>query len=373
MMPFQTSPPVATRGAGAGSSFAAALVGAGAAIACLHVLGWGALLVMAFPAESGPQTATLRVGIGVTAYMLGVRHAFDADHIAAIDNTTRELMQQGVQPARVGFWFSCGHSTIVLALTLLLALGATSLHGAIAEENSRFHLVTGLLGTAASSLFLFAIAALNLVTLAHIWRTGRNLRTGGANEGMLDHHLDERGLMNRLVGRVAGSVTKPWQMYLVGLLFGLGFDTATEVGLLVLATSSAVSGLPWYAVLCLPVLFAAGMSLFDTLQGSFMTAAYGWAFVRPVRKIYYNLVVTGLSVAVALIVGSIEVIGLVAERLELRGPVWDFVSALDLNVTGFVIAGLFVVVWLAALAVWRLGSIEERWSPGLGQATTLGE
>ncbi len=344
-----------------------------AVIALLHVVGWGVLIGVVVPAELSAGATVFGLGVGVTAYMLGVRHAFDADHIAAIDNTTRKLLQQGGKPVSVGFWFSCGHSTVVFILTLLLAFGVKSIAGSLLDDDSQLHFVTGIIGTAISSAFLYAIAAINLVVLINIWTALRGVRSGDYNEATIEHELENRGFLNRLITRTATVVTKPWQMFVVGLLFGLGFDTATEIGLLVIAGSGAASGLPWYAVLCLPILFAAGMSLFDTLQGSFMTAAYGWALARPVRKIYYNLVITGLSVAVALLIGTVEVVSLLSERLKLQGPVWDWVGGLDLNMLGFIVAGLFVLTWLSAVAIWKYGRVEERWNAPVAAIAVEGE
>jgi high-affinity nickel-transport protein len=191
------------------------------------------------------------------------------------------------------------------------------------------------------------------------------MKRGAYDEQALEHQLSNRGLMNRYLGRLTRAVRKPQQMYAVGLLFGLGFDTATEVGLLVLAGGAAGAGLPWYAILCLPVLFAAGMSLLDTIDGSFMNFAYDWAFSKPVRKIYYNITVTGLSVAVALLIGTIELGGLVASQLGLSGSFWSYLENIDLNTVGFMIVGIFVATWALALAVWKYGRIEERWSSSL--------
>ena len=342
-------------------------------IALLHAVGWGALIFIVAPENLKVGTTAFGIGVGVTAYVLGMRHAFDADHIAAIDNTTRKLLQQGRQPRSVGFWFSCGHSTVVFALTLLIVSGIGAIAKPVLNEGSALHLVTGLVGTIISAGFLLGIAALNIVVLADIWAVFRRMRAGHFDEAALERRLDGRGAVSRLITRGMRSVTEPWQMYIVGLLFGLGFDTATEIALLVVAGSGAASGLPWYAVLCLPILFAAGMSLFDTLQGSFMTYAYGWALARPLRKIYYNLVITGLSVAVALIIGSIEVIGLVGERLQPRGLAWDWIASLDLNLIGFAVAGLFVATWLVAGAIWKFGRIEERWETTFDHETGKGD
>ncbi len=337
-----------------------------AVVVGLHVAGFLTLIALV-PAHHYrlARTGAFTVGIGVTAYTLGMRHAFDADHIAAIDNTTRKLMAEGKRPLSVGFWFSLGHSTIVFALAFLLSIGVKSLAGPVRNDGSRLHQVTNWIGTLVSGSFLYVIAALNVVILFGIVKVFREMRTGSYDEQALEEHLENRGLMNRFLGRVTRRIQKPPQMYLVGVLFGLGFDTATEVALLVLAGGAAEAGLPWYAILCLPILFAAGMSLLDTIDGSFMNFAYGWAFSKPVRKVFYNITITGLSVAVALIIGTIELGGLIASQLNLAGSFWNGFENINMNFLGFVIVGLFVATWAIALSVWRFGHIEERWTAHL--------
>ncbi|MFD5794218.1 HoxN/HupN/NixA family nickel/cobalt transporter [Streptomyces diastatochromogenes] len=347
--------------------------GMAAFILALHVIGWFTLVAIVAPDHYHVGTEGFGIGIGVSAYTLGMRHAFDADHIAAIDNTTRKLMEEDRRPLSVGFWFSLGHSSVVFVLTLLFSLGIKALAGPVLDDNSELQHVTGLIGTTVSGTFLYIIAIINSVILAGIWKVFRQMRSGHFDEATLEQQLDNRGLINRLLGRVTKSITRPWQMYPLGLLFGLGFDTATEVALLVLAGSGAASGLPWYAILCLPVLFAAGMSLLDTVDGCFMNFAYGWAFSKPVRKVYYNLTITGLSVAVALIIGTVELMGLLADKAGLHGAFWDWIGGLDLNTVGFVIVGLFLATWAAALAVWKLGRIEEKWTAGLRPAEQHGD
>jgi len=337
-------------------------------ILALHVVGWFVLVAVVAPRHYQVGTGVFGVGIGVTAYTLGMRHAFDADHIAAIDNTTRKLMGRGKRPLSIGFWFSLGHSSVVFVLAFLLSLGVRSLAAPVEDDGSRLHEVTGWVGTTVSGAFLYLIAFINLLILAGIWKVFRQMRRGHFDEAELEEQLDNRGFMNRLLGRLMKSVTKPWQMYPLGLLFGLGFDTATEIALLVLAGSGTASGLPWYAIVCLPVLFAAGMCLLDTIDGSFMNFAYEWAFSKPVRKVYYNLTITGLSVAVALIIGTVELLGLVGEKAGLHGAFWDWVGGLDLNVVGYVIVGLFFGTWAIAMAVWKFAGIEEKWSAALRPA-----
>lgn len=343
-----------------------------AAVAALHVIGWGTLVFLVAPEHFTVGQKTLGIGIGLTAYTLGMRHAFDADHISAIDNTTRKLMGEGQRPLTVGFWFSLGHSSVVFGLSVLLAFGIKALAGSVEDDSSTLHQVTGLIGTSVSGGFLYLIATINIVILLGILRVFRDMRRGVYDEAQLEEHLNNRGFMNRILGRVMKVVSKPWQMYPIGVLFGLGFDTATEVALLILAGSSAAAGLPWYAILCLPVIFAAGMSLFDSIDGSFMNFAYGWALANPVRKVYYNLIITGLSIAVALVIGTIEVLGLLADEFGWRGRFWDDVSGIDLNVLGFVIVGLFVATWIVSLVVWRFGRIEERWTTALAQPVVDG-
>jgi len=307
----------------------------------------------------------LGIGVGLTAYTLGLRHAFDADHIAAIDNTTRKLMEDGQRPMGVGFFFSLGHSTIVFGLALLLSVGVRAIVGPVEDDSSALHHYTGVIGTSVSGIFLYLIAIINIVILAGILRVFAAMRRGEYDEAALEEQLNNRGFLNRIFGRFTRSITKSWQMYPLGMLFGLGFDTATEIALLVLAGTSAAAGLPWYAILCLPVIFAAGMSLLDTIDGSFMNFAYGWAFSKPVRKVYYNITITGLSVAVALIIGTIELLGLMAEQFGWSGGIWDWIGGLDLNIIGFVIVGMFVATWAVALLIWRFGRIEEKWSAAL--------
>jgi high-affinity nickel-transport protein len=333
-----------------------------AVIVALHLIGWITLVFIVDPARLSLGGKAFGIGVGLTAYTLGLRHAFDADHIAAIDNTTRKLMSDGQRPLAVGFFFSLGHSTVVFGLAAVLATGIRAIAGPVEDDSSALHHYTGLIGTTVSGGFLYLIAILNVIVLVGILRVFARLRRGDFNEAELEQQLQNRGLINRFLGRFTKSITKSWHMYPVGLLFGLGFDTATEIALLVLAGTSAAAGLPWYAILCLPVLFTAGMCLLDTIDGSFMNFAYGWAFSNPVRKIYYNITITGLSVAVALLIGSIELLGLFASQFGWRGAFWDWLGGLDLNIVGFVVVGMFVVTWAVALLVWRFGRIEEKWS-----------
>jgi nickel/cobalt transporter (NiCoT) family protein len=337
-----------------------------AAVVALHLVGFGILLLLVVPQNlTAGASGAFGLGLGLTAYTLGLRHAFDADHIGAIDNTTRKLMAEGQRPLSVGFFFSLGHSTIVFALGVLVTVGVRGLGGAVESDGSTLHKATGLIGPVVSGSFLFLIGLLNLMILGNIVGIFRRMRRGDFDERELEAELDGRGFMSRFYGGATRAVRKPWHMYPLGLLFGLGFDTATEVALLVLAGGAAASGLPFYAIVCLPILFAAGMSLFDTIDGAFMNFAYGWAFSEPIRKIFYNITITALSVAVALLIGSIELLSVLADKLGLSGGLWDLVANLDLNLVGYAIVALFVLTWAIALAVWRFGRIEERWGASL--------
>ncbi|HEY4459303.1 MAG TPA: HoxN/HupN/NixA family nickel/cobalt transporter [Pseudonocardiaceae bacterium] len=332
------------------------------AILVLHVVAWGILIVLVIPHHYTVGIQVFGIGLGVTAYTLGLRHAFDADHIAAIDNTTRKLMGDGKRPVSVGFWFALGHATVVLVMAVLIAVGAHVV-GRLTNQDSGAHETLRLISTGVSGLFLYLIAVLNLAVLVGIMRVWRSMRRGTFDEAELEAHLANRGFFNRFLGRLTRAITRPGQMYPVGLLFGLGFDTATEIALLVLAGTGAASGLPWYAIVALPLLFAAGMSLLDTVDGTFMNFAYHWAFSNPVRKVYYNITITGLSVAVALIIGSIELVGVLHDDFDIVDPVTTWISGLNLNNVGFFIVGLFVVVWAGAIGYWRLGKLEQRWKP----------
>ncbi|MCV7379623.1 nickel transporter [Mycobacterium alsense] len=344
-----------------------------AVIVALHLIGWLTLVWIVDPQRLSLGGKAFGIGVGLTAYTLGMRHAFDADHIAAIDNTTRKLMGDGQRPLAVGFFFSLGHSTVVFGLAVLLATGVKAVVGPVEDDSSTLHHYTGLIGTSVSGVFLYLLAVLNVIVLVGILRVFARLRRGDYDpddEAQLERQLQNRGLINRFLGRFTKSITKSWHVYPVGLLFGLGFDTATEIALLVLAGTSAAAGLPWYAILCLPVLFTAGMCLLDTIDGSFMNFAYGWAFSNPVRKIYYNITITGLSVLVAVLIGTVELLGLFAGQLGWRGPFWQWLGGLDLNTVGFVVVGMFVATWAVAVLVWRYGRIEEKWAPAAAGADT---
>jgi high-affinity nickel-transport protein len=336
------------------------LCGFGGAVLFINVLGWGLLWYSVVVDHS-----VLSVAIGLTAWTFGLRHAFDADHISAIDNVTRKLMADGKRPMGVGFFFSLGHSTIVLALGVVIAVAAKAVAGNV--SNGSLQSVGGYIGTGVSAFFLYLIAAINLIILLGIVRIFREMRQGRYDEETLERKLQERGLLNRLLGPLVRAIRSSWQMYPIGVLFGLGFDTATEVGLLALAGGLAAK-LPWFAILSLPILFAGGMSMMDTADGAFMNVAYGWAFSKPVRKVFYNLTITGLSVAVAFLIGTIEVISICVQYFKLSGGVWDVIGSINLNTAGFMIVGLFVVTWVLAVAVWRFGHIEQRWELAPGES-----
>jgi high-affinity nickel-transport protein len=336
-----------------------------AAIVGLHVVGWGLLTLAVAGGNQASAGKAFGVGTGVLAYTLGMRHAFDADHIAAIDNTTRKLVGDGKRPLSVGFFFSLGHSSVVFILAILLNFGIRALNSDLRNDKSTLHGMTSVIGTSVSGTFLYLIAALNVVILIGIVKVFREMRSGKFSDAELEEQLAKRGLMKRLLGPLNKRVDAPWKMYPIGLLFGLGFDTATEVAFLVLAGTAVISGLPFYAVISLPFLFAAGMSLFDTADGCFMNFAYDWAFARPVRKVYYNLTITGLSVFVAFFIGTIEILGLIGQQAHLNGGFWNFMTAFDINKAGFVIVGVFVLTWAAALAIWRFGRIEAKWDAGM--------
>jgi high-affinity nickel-transport protein len=354
-----------------------ALAGMLGFVVLLHVVGLSVLFGLIVPQHYhlGGDHPVFSVGVGVLAYTFGLRHAFDADHIAAVDNTTRKLMADNAEqeiagvpneqirkPLSVGFWFSLGHSTIVFALSLLLAAGVKALAGPLVNDNSTLHSVTGVVGAAVSGAFLWLLGVLNLVVLMGIVRVFRDMRTGRYDEAELEEQLNKRGFMNRFLNGMTRSVRKAWHIYPVGVLFGLGFDTATEVGLLVLAGGAAAFNLPFYVILVLPVLFAAGMCLMDTVDGVFMNAAYGWAFAKPVRKVFYNITITSISVAVALIIGTIELVSVLVQQAHITSGPLAAIGGLNLDYAGYGIVGLFVVSWLVAIAVWRYGHIEEKWS-----------
>jgi high-affinity nickel-transport protein len=314
----------------------------------------------------------LLMGTGLLAYTLGLRHAVDADHIAAIDNITRKLMQAGQRPMTVGLWFSLGHSTVVVLASIAIAITATALQGPLAPLRD----IGAVVGTLVSVGFLLVIAVVNLVILYAVVRKFVRLRRGESYvEEDLDKLLAGRGLLTRLMRPLFRLITRSWHMYPLGFLFGLGFDTATEIGLLGIAATSATQGLPVWSILVFPVLFTAGMSLVDTTDGIFMTHAYGWAFASPMRKLYYNIVMTSVSVAVAVIVGGIEALGLCADQMHLQGRFWDAVGTLGdhFGTIGYLIIAAFALCWMASVAFyrWRVSVVDGDAgnTPGAGTVT----
>jgi high-affinity nickel-transport protein len=336
-----------------------------ASILLLHVIGFGVFIVFVVP----NHYKGLGIGVAVLAYTLGLRHAFDADHISAIDNTTRKLMNEGKKPVSVGYFFSLGHSTIVVAIGAGIVIAEKTVYAAVSNSSSGLEQFGGVFGTIVSASFLYLIALLNIVILAGIIGVFRRMRHGDYNEEELEKQLENRGFMFRMFGRWMRSITKEWQMYPVGVVFGMGFDTATEVALLATTALLATQSLPWYSIMCLPILFTAGMTLMDTLDGVFMNVAYGWAFFNPVRKVYYNLAITGLSVFICFFIGTVEVLGLLPMELHLHGAFWDYMANFNINSAGFVIVGLFVVTWVGALMIWKYGHVEEKWTAKLTQRT----
>ena len=331
-------------------------------VLALNLGGWGIFAFAIAPHHFQFKGLGLGLGVALTAWTLGARHAFDADHISAIDNTTRKLMADGRRPLGTGFFFALGHSSIIMVVGAGLAIAARAVFGAMVDPNSGYETLGGVIGTSLAATFLYLIAALNLVVLAGILKVFRGMRQGRYDEDELERQLQARGLMWRFFGRFMRSITRTWHMFFVGVVFGIGFDTATEVLLLAATAAAATQGLPWYAVLSLPLLFAGGMTLFDTADGCFMNLAYGWAFARPVRKVYYNLVITGLSIAVAFLIGTIEIFGLLSGELHIHGGFWDFMASFNINKAGFAIAGLFLAVWAVAICYWRIAKVETRWA-----------
>jgi high-affinity nickel-transport protein len=330
-------------------------------IIALHAIGFGIFFAFVVPAHY----KGFGIGLGAVAYTLGLRHAFDADHISAIDNTTRKLLNErhGVEgssrPLKLGYYFSLGHSTIVVAIGLGLVFAERAVFHAVSHNNSGLEQFGGVFGTLVSASFLFLIALMNIVILAGIYRVFRSMRNGTYDEAELEAQLQNRGLMYRFFGKWMRSIDKEWKLYPVGVV------TATEDALLATTALFAAQHLPWYSIMCLPILFTAGMVLMDTIDCLFMNVAYGWAFFNPVRKIFYNLAITGLSVAICFFIGAIEVLGLLPQELDWKGSFWRVMSSFDINKAGFIIVGMFVVTWLGAVLIWRYGHIEEKWGSRL--------
>jgi high-affinity nickel-transport protein len=325
-------------------------------VGLLHVAGWGLLFAVA----AGQPTI---LALGGLAYTFGLRHAFDADHIAAIDNTTRKLLQDGRKPVGVGFFFSLGHSTVVFVIAAALGLTVKWIVDGVAGDGGQLRSIGGVLGTVVSGGFLVMIGVLNLVILLDILRVYRRLKAGGYDDKSLELDLTAGGLMSRIFGRLFRVIRHSWQMYPIGFLFGLGFDTASEVAILAISAGAAAKGLPFVAVIALPLIFAAGMSLMDTADGAFMAKAYSWAFTSPIRKVFYNLTMTSLSVFVALFIGMIELMQALIQAFDLKGGVFAAIAGFDLiGRAGYVVVAAFVVAWGAALLIYKARRIDERWS-----------
>jgi high-affinity nickel-transport protein len=298
------------------------------------------------------------LGTALLAYTFGLRHAVDADHIAAIDNVTRKLMQTGKWPISVGFFFSLGHSTVVIVASVALALAVASLQARF----QHFKEIGGVIGTSVSALFLITIAAANTFILVALWRMFNAVRRG---ERLIDEQLNlllsQRGFLGRLLRSLFSVISSSWQMYPLGILFGLGFDTATEIGLLGMAAAQGSQGLPLSSILVFPALFTAGMSLLDTTDGVLMVGAYGWAFTKPIRKLYYNVTITLVSVIIALVIGGIEILGLIKDKLDLEGGIWTFIGIANENfgVLGYFIIVIFIACWLISAAFYRINRLDE--------------
>jgi len=326
-----------------------------AAVALLLIIFNLGAWIWAFVAFAGHP---LLLGTAMLAYSFGLRHAVDPDHIAAIDNITRKLMQEGKRPVTVGLYFSLGHSTIVVLLSAVVAITAHALQGGLAE----YKVVGGVISTSVSALFLFTIAFVNLMILVNTWRSFRRLKAGEElDHDDLDLLMSGGGLMARIFRRLFRLVRRGRHIYLLGLLFGLGFDTATEVGLLGLSAAGATNGLSPWSIMVFPALFSAGMALIDTADGILMLGAYGWAFLKPARKLYYNLTITSLSVAIAVVIGGIETLGLLHDKLELNGRFWDAVGGLtdNFDLLGYGIIGILVFGWAVSFAIYRLRRFDE--------------
>jgi nickel/cobalt transporter (NiCoT) family protein len=335
-------------------------VGLRAKIIGIYVLLIGGNIAAWLSALSAFRNYPVLLGTAMLAYTFGLRHALDADHIAAIDNVTRKLMQEGKRPVSVGFFFSLGHSTIVVALSIAIAITATALQ----SKFDNFTTVGGVVGTLVSAFFLFAIAIANILVLISIYRTFRIVKNGGKFvEEDLDLMLSRRGFIGRIFRRFFRMIERSWHMYPLGVLFGLGFDTATEVGLVGISATQAAQGLSISSILVFPALFTAGMALVDTTDGVLMLGAYGWAFIKPIRKLYYNLTITAVSVIVAIVIGGLEVLNLIGDKLGLTegGGFWGAIGAINDNfgILGYVIVGIFIAAWLISYLVYRINRYDE--------------
>lgn len=342
------------------------LLGFYAAIVAIHIIGLGALLTYGFGHPAF-------LALGALAYSFGLRHAFDADHISAIDNTTRKLLQQGEKPMGVGFFFSLGHSTVVFLIALALGFAVKSIVEGVVGQNGQLKSIGGIVGTSVSGGFLVIIGLLNLLILLGIIQVYRRMRRGEFDRQSLGSELVTGGVMTRAFGRLFKVVTQSWHMYPIGFLFGLGFDTASEVALLAISAGAAAQGLPFLAVVALPVIFAAGMSLMDTTDGAFMAKAYSWAFSNPIRRVFYNITVTSLSVFVALFVGVVELTQILIQLTNAQGQPWDAIAGFDfIGKAGFAIVALFILTWLVAIWIYKARNVEERWGAMIEDRPNLG-
>jgi high-affinity nickel-transport protein len=316
----------------------------------LHILG---ILFLFFAAR---DHAALW-GMGLLAYTLGLRHAFDVDHIAAIDNTVRKLVQQKRNSLGVGFYFSLGHSSVVFLMAIATAISIQW----VQKEMPEMQEIGGIIGATVSGLFLIIIGVMNLIVLIQLFRMFAKFRKGEHNQNEFEKLLESRGFFSRFVSPLFKFISRSWHVYPLGFLFGLGFDTASEISLLAISAGAAKEALPFVSILSFPILFAAGMSLMDTADGIFMTTAYRWAFSTPLRKLYYNLSVTTLAVAAALVIGLVELMQVLSEKLGLRGPFWGWIQELNFGTLGYILVILFVLAWAISLGIWKGMRIEERW------------
>ena len=349
------------------------LIGVFSVVAFLHIAGWGLFIHFnsnpAYSSLTNSSGALVYAGAGALAYSFGLRHAFDADHIAAIDDTTRLMLAKGKKPLALGLFFSLGHSTIVMALCIGVAFAARQ----AAKFQKDFAETGGIIGASVSTFFLYLVGILNLVILIGIIKVWKQAKSGKFSHEHLTQLLNERSLMRRIFrGAFKKGFDHSWQLYPVGVLFGLGFDTATEVALLALSATAAVGTvggfLPPLAIIALPLIFAAGMTLMDSLDGIFMTKAYAWAFTSPLRKIYYNITTTGLSIFVAFVIGTIQFVGVLSDKTSIDNyQPFTFIAGLDLNRVGFFIVASFVGAWLISVLIWRFGNYEARYSSGIAE------
>ncbi|TBL74013.1 HoxN/HupN/NixA family nickel/cobalt transporter [Paenibacillus thalictri] len=319
-------------------------------VALLHIIG---ILFLFYAAKNSPGLW----GMGLLAYTLGLRHAFDVDHIAAIDNTVRKLVQQRKNPHGVGFYFSLGHSTVVFLMAIATAFSVQWAQ----KEMPGFQEIGGIIGASVSGLFLVIIGIMNLVILVQLYKLFTQFRQGRHQADEFERLLDARGFFSRFIGPLYKLIGRSWHVYPLGFLFGLGFDTASEISLLAMSAGAAKEALPFVTILSFPLLFAAGMSLMDTADGIFMTKAYRWAFNTPLRKLYYNLSVTSLAVVAALLIGMVELAQVLSEKFGLEGTVWSWIQDLDFGSLGYMLVGLFIIAWAVSVGVWKWFRLEERW------------